>query len=135
MLSVRAKKQRWYRPEKSLHFLMNNPVLSLQFFLVLYCVYTFIKIEEKLLLFACGVGMWETRRVFHISTPFSFFASFFLFAASFLFVNNSGYRPVHLPFVPAFPAAFDWPGPGMGLFRCHHIYTAVRPDPVIDIYR
>jgi len=48
----------------------------------------FLKIKNKLLLFVCRVGMWETRRVFHISTRFSFFASFFLFAASFLFVEN-----------------------------------------------
>jgi hypothetical protein len=48
----------------------------------------FSKDKEKLLLFACRVGMWETPSVFHISTRFSFFASFFLFLTSFLFVEN-----------------------------------------------
>jgi hypothetical protein len=40
----------------------------------------FFKDNKKLLLFICRVGMWETPSVFHISTRFSFFASFFLFS-------------------------------------------------------
>jgi len=40
------------------------------------------------LLFVCRVGMWETRRVFHIPMRFSFFASFFLFAGTSFFVDN-----------------------------------------------
>src|SRR5471030_457102 len=48
----------------------------------------FLKIINIYCLLVCRVGMWETRRVFHISTRFSFFASFFLFKKSVFFVDN-----------------------------------------------
>jgi len=67
---------------------MINPVIGLHFIFSPVIGLHFLKIKNKLLLFACSVGMWETPSVFHISTRFSFFASFLLFAASFLFVKN-----------------------------------------------
>ena len=86
----------------------------------------FLKIKKKPLLFACRVGMWETQRVFHISTRFSFFASFFLFVRPPSFVRNL-YRPNYRRgFKQTFPSAFDLAGLGMRLLWRHHVYATMR---------
>ena len=56
---------------------MIDPVLSLHFFYSPAMRLQFYKDKEKLLLFVCRAGMWETPSVFHIPARFSFFASFF----------------------------------------------------------
>jgi hypothetical protein len=116
------------RPEKSCLVLKkvdtfcDNPVLSLHFIFSTVIALHFFKSNKKLLLFACHVGMWETPSVFHISTCFSFFASFFLLTNLLLLFK-----------LPELPPAHDRPGYGVRLFRRHHIHAAMWPNLVVNI--
>src|SRR5258707_8240 len=78
--------------------------------------------------------MWETRRVFHIPTRFSFFASFFLFARPPFFVDNSlnlnryNQRFFLLPFSRIFlPPLFQYIALLMRLVWRQVVAASIRP--------